>query len=132
LSWTYSCPACSAMLNPDQSIILVGEHGAVRALVGFHPEPGNFEVYLPPGVAPEAGTRWSFYCPVCHHDLAAGGNTNLCALLLHAGGRQSRLLFSRVAGDQATFVVSDQGVEARHGRDVEKYWAAVATLKYVL
>jgi len=132
MSWTYSCPSCNAMLNPDVSIVLVGQHGEDRILVGFHPQPGNFEVYLPPGVQPARGSRWVFLCPVCHQDLVASPDADLCAVMLHDGGRTHRVLFSRVAGDQATFVVSGMEVEEHHGRDVEKYWAALATLKYVL
>jgi hypothetical protein len=43
MSWSYSCPHCSAGLNPDETIVLVGELGDQRILVGLHPEPGNYQ-----------------------------------------------------------------------------------------
>jgi len=132
VSWTYSCPSCQAMLNPRDSIVLVGEIGEHRVLVGFHPQPGNYEVYLPPGVDVLPGSRWRFRCPVCHADLAAEAGSDLCALILHAAGRRTRVLFSRVAGHQATFIVGDEQVEEHHGRDADLYRTALAHMKYLV
>ena len=53
------------MLNPDETIILLGEFEGRRMLVGFHPQPGNYQVYLPPGCDMVAGSRWQLSCPVC-------------------------------------------------------------------
>jgi len=65
MSKDYFCPKCKAMLNPDRSVILTAAHGDTRALIGFHPQPGNYEVCLPPGVRAEKDSRWDFFCPVC-------------------------------------------------------------------
>ena len=132
MSWTYSCPHCSAMLNPDETIVLVAQQGETRIMVGLHPEPGNYELSLPPGVDLEEGSRWDFSCPVCHEGLVTEFNPKLCALIAHAGGTRGRVLFSCIAGDQATFVVSSEGILEHHGRDVEKYKAEMAQMKYLL
>lgn len=132
MHWTYSCPHCAATLNPDRNIVLRAEREDRRILVGFHPQPGNYEVYLPPGVEVEPGSRWRFRCPVCHADLTADADSDLCALVLHAAGRRTRVLFSRVAGHQATFVVGEEQVEEHHGRDADLYRTALANLKYLV
>ena len=121
MQWSYSCPHCSAGLNPDETIILIGEHGGSRALVGFHPQPGNYQAYLPPGLEVEQGTTWSFYCPVCQQSLVTEVSPRLCALDMVQGEIRHRVYFARVAGEQATFVVSAEGLLERHGKDAEKH-----------
>ncbi len=70
MSWQYGCPQCGAMLNPEKAVILTLKYGDVHALVGMHPQPGKYEVHLPPGVDCVSGTSWDFYCPVCQANLA--------------------------------------------------------------
>ena len=70
MSWEYSCPKCDSMLNPDRSVILAMSRDDVDCLVGLHPQPGKYEVYLPPRVTAEDGTQWNFSCPVCRKPLA--------------------------------------------------------------
>jgi len=121
MRWTYGCPACGAMLNPDNTIILVGVHGSKRILIGFHPEPGNYQIHVPPDTHIELGTRWDFFCPVCQHDLVTDENENLCALTLLDGREHRRVVFSRIAGEKATFVITDQRLERKYGEHLERY-----------
>ena len=72
MSWSYACPWCGAMLNPDKTIILTAAQGDRRVLIGFHPEPGNYELFLPPDVTIEEGDHWDFFCPVCRENLVTG------------------------------------------------------------
>jgi hypothetical protein len=132
MSWSYSCPHCRGMLNPHETIILIGEHAGRRVLVGFHPEPGNYLVHLPPGVEAEQGSRWSFFCPVCHHDLASDLAADLCAIDLRTADDSHRVFFSCIAGDHATFVVSAEGLKESHGAHADKYQASLPHLKYIL
>lgn len=132
MQWSYSCPHCQAMLNPGEIIILVARRGPMSMLVGLHPEPGNYEVYLPPGAEVERGSAWEFCCPVCHRSLATGDHEHLCRIDMSTGEEQRQVFFSRVAGDQATFVVGTRGVEQTLGADADQYYPAVATLKYIL
>lgn len=121
MRWSYSCPHCGAGLNPDETIILVGEHGETRMMVGFHPQPGNYRAHLPPGVEVEHGSTWSFFCPVCRASLVTEVSESLCALDMHTEGTRHRVYFSRIAGEQATFVVSAEALVERHGSDAEKH-----------
>jgi len=130
MSRDYHCPMCQAALNPDRSVILLATHDDTRALIGFHPQPGQYEIFLPPGVQADAGSRWNFACPVCQADLTAEENKDLCQLELWADGERSRLLFSRVAGEQATFVMRDGELE-EHGSDALIYGPLLAQMKYI-
>lgn len=121
MSWTYFCPHCGAGLNPHETIILVGEHQSVRTLAGFHPQPGNYHAYFPPGVEVHPGSRWDFFCPVCQASLVTEVSNGLCALDgLHVG-KKHRVYFSRVAGEHATFVVSAEGILETHGQHAPKH-----------
>ena len=131
MSWDYCCPRCKTALNPDRSVILAAAHGDTRVLIGFHPKPGNYEVYLPPNVRTEEGSRWDFYCPVCQANLTAAEDDNLCELELWADKKPLRLFFSRVAGEHATFVVHEDTLSEKHGDDSVHYDPLWAHLKYI-
>ncbi len=120
MRWTYACPHCQAMLNPDEAVVLIGECGPHRILIGFHPEPGNYRAYLPPEFKLQEGSMWDFSCPVCNRSLIAEIAPELCALDMAVQGVRHRLYFSRIAGEQATFVITAEGVRS-HGGDAEKH-----------
>ena len=120
MRWTYSCPKCHAMLNPDETVVLIGQCGSHRILVGFHPEPGTYRAYLPPGFRMEHGALWDFFCPVCNKNLQAEFAPGLCQLDMAVQGVRHSLFFSRRAGEHATFVISAEGV-AKHGEDADKH-----------
>ncbi len=120
MRWTYACPHCRAMLNPDETVVLIGECGPHRILIGFHAEPGNYRAYLPPGFKLQEGSMWDFSCPVCSRSLAAEIAPELCALDMTVQGVRHRLYFSRTAGEHATFVITAEGVTS-HGRDADQH-----------
>ena len=120
MRWTYSCPHCEAMLNPDETVILIGQHDADLFLVGLHPEPGNYRAYLPPGHDVVEGSQWNFLCPVCHRSLGAAIEPELCAIDMVSENVRHRVYFSRTAGDHATFVISAEGIE-RLGKDAGRH-----------
>jgi hypothetical protein len=130
MGWTYQCPKCHAMLNPGETVVLVGEHDGLRLLIGFHPQPGNYQIYLPPDVAIAEGEHWSFYCPVCRASLVAGDIADLCELRMLDGDTEHRVFFSRIAGEHATFVVKEREIAQRHGEHVAAYLPRLAPIRY--
>lgn len=120
-TWHYHCTRCHAMLNPGGIVTLVAMKGGTQLLVGFHPEPGNYELYTPPGTAFEHGSRWSFHCPVCHGSAASERHANLCELIQYEDGVRKTLLFSRIAGERATYVLREDRSPARLGPDHDHY-----------
>jgi hypothetical protein len=132
MGWTYSCPECRAILSPDSSIILCGSHDGRRILIGFHPEPGNYEINVPPDTAIEPGERWEFYCPVCGASLVSGEDENLCVLDQQKGDHRRQVLFSRIAGEHVTFVLAGQKVEETHGEHADHYAPRLMKKRFLL
>lgn len=132
MRWTYSCPHCQAILNPQDAIILMARFEDQVWLVGLHPEPGKYEIYVPPHVRVNSGDRWTFLCPVCDADLKTDFADTLCAIDIHTDEEDHRIFFSRVAGDQATFVVSAEGLKSKYGKDAGSYDQETAQMKYLL
>jgi hypothetical protein len=108
------------MLNPDETVVLIGECGPHRILMGFHPEPGNYRAYLPPEFNLQEGSMWDFSCPVCDRSLVSEIAPELCALDMATQGARHRLFFARTAGEQATFVITAEGI-ATHGKDADQH-----------
>jgi hypothetical protein len=118
----YRCTSCGSAVSPaGQMVVLVGIFGGAQMLIGFHPEPGDYTLFLPPGAELERGDRWSFHCPVCHSSLESGLDENLCALDLEEGGAKKRVLFSRICGEHATFVIAGDTEPLALGEDAELY-----------
>ncbi len=129
MNWTYRCPHCKALLNPDENIILVGEHQGRRVLTGFHPRPGNYKIFFPPEVQLEDGQTWNFFCPVCQVDLKDKHNEEMCAIELEEELETSRVLFSRKSGQKATFILSDRVVLERHGQDSDEIFFNLSLMR---
>ncbi len=120
MRWSYACPHCEAMLNPDETIVLVGECGPNRILMGFHPEPGNYHCFVPPGFTLQEGSQWDLFCPVCTKSLVTAEAPELCVLVMKTQGAHHRLFFSRTAGEHATFVITAEGI-SKHGQDADQH-----------
>jgi len=121
MKWKYECPLCGADVNPAGPVTLVAVREGVRTLFGFHPEPGNYENYMPEGMPYIPGERWDFLCPVCHGDLRCANHETLCELIQKIGPTRLRLLFSRVAGERATYVISEKAETTSMGQDADRY-----------
>lgn len=131
MSRVYICPKCRGLLNPNLTLILLGENRGRRMLVGFHPEPGNYEIYFPPQAVLEEGDAWEFFCPICQASLVTPENENLCAVTMLEGNISRRVMFSRIYGEQATYVMYDRQLEHRHGTHAEAYVQHLAPIRTV-
>ncbi len=119
---TYTCPACKAVLNPEHAIILRASEADRELLLGLHPEPGCYDIYLPSGAELSEGGLWRLTCPVCGADLQVRQGGNICLVHMQEAGERKRVYFSRVAGEHVTFVVNAKGeIEARHGAHSRNY-----------
>lgn len=132
MSWEYCCPQCKAMLNPERSIMLSMQRENLRFLVGLHPQPGKYEVHLPPDIEVKSGTKWDFSCPVCHAELTNEIDPDLCELELRMDDGPLKILFSRVAGEHATFVLNDSSLNEKHGKDTARYDLPWGQAKYLV
>jgi hypothetical protein len=132
MAWTYSCPLCESVVNPDETVILLGALHDTSILMGFHPRPGNYTVYLPPGCDLRRGDRWELYCPVCRQSIASDAHENLAELLIWQGDVRRKVMFSRKVGERATYVVADEAtvvVEEQHGEHAKNYEKTIPRFK---
>ena len=114
---TYTCPSCKGVLNPENAVILRATDEGRQMLLGLHPEPGNYELYIPDGSELPPGSVWSLGCPVCGSDLRLGANGELCLVHMEEGGEAKEVWFSPRAGRRVTVVVSASGEVERFGED---------------
>jgi hypothetical protein len=77
------------------------------------------------------GTRWEFFCPVCEHSLVSELSDDLSEIDLHSSGETHRVYFSRVAGEEATFVVSAEGMLKDYGIHTDRYLEHLVHAKYM-
>jgi RNase P subunit RPR2 len=112
---TYTCPACKGVLNPENAVILRADDEGRQMLLGLHPEPGNYELYIPDGSELPPGSVWRLACPVCGSMLRLGASGRLCLVHLEEGGESKEVWFSPAAGTRLTFVVNTDGEVEGYG-----------------
>jgi hypothetical protein len=116
----YKCPECSAGLSTHNVVLMVGEHEKKRSLFVFDARPGKYDFVVVDKIEVKPGTMWEFYCPVCWANLTTDFNKRLARLEAEDADGTRRVLFSKVAGEQSTFVLGGDDLEA-HGRDSMAY-----------
>jgi len=116
----YKCPVCSAGVSTHKVVLLVGEHEKTRSLFVFDARPGKYDFVVVDDIEVKPGTMWEFYCPVCWANLTTSYNTRLAKLDAIDEDGVRRVVFSKVAGEQSTFVLGGDELEA-HGRDSLAY-----------
>lgn len=121
LKWKYECPKCCTLLNPAGPVTLVARVNETSFMMAFHPEPGNYDIYLPPQADYTPGLVWDFFCPVCRNPLTSEQHETLCEVIQIIAGARFRLLFSRVAGEKATYVIGEKAVAKALGDDADRY-----------
>jgi len=121
---TYRCPFCKTHLNPqEESVVLLGECAHGDGLFVFDSQPGSYEFRCSNDIEFSAGDRWEFFCPVCRHDLTSEANENLAMLEMYDDkGNRHNIFFSKIARQQATYVVNSEGVDV-FGIHAETYRA---------
>lgn len=120
MRWSYRCPRCLVTLNPGDTICLLAGRSTTRLIVAFDPTPDNYKVHVAPDARVDDGTEWSFFCPACHASLDVLGAGRLAALMRESEEESQTVYFSRVAGKEATVVVTEDGEQLPRGEDVDE------------
>jgi len=116
------CPRCDCVLSLGDRLVLAGENSGERVLFLFHASPGDHDYTVDDDVEITRGTVWEFRCPTCFESLTAPFDERLAVVRLIDGERELSVLFSRIAGQRATFVIGADGVTC-HGDDHDLYAA---------
>jgi hypothetical protein len=80
-------------------------------LLLLHPEIGNYSSIKHPHFEYEEGDRIDFFCPICMQSLDASLEENLVrVIMIDSNQTEQEIYFSRIAGEQSTYQVSEEGV----------------------
>ena len=119
----YLCPKCKSYLNIGQKIVLsVKVKDKQEGLILFEKELGNYEIKKHDIIEYKKGDMLGFYCPICHENLASEDvNSNLAKIIMSdEKGKEFEIVFSKIAGEHATYKLKDNEVEA-FGEDSDNY-----------
>ena len=119
----YLCPKCKSFLNIADKIVLSFKiKDKQEGLILFEKELGNYEIKKHDIIEYKKGDILGFYCPICHENLAAEDvNSNLAKIImLDEKNNEFEIVFSKVAGEQATYKILNDEIEA-FGSDSDKY-----------
>lgn len=115
--YDFHCPHCRAKLNTNGFIILKtkrdnGDIGEIRMAASI----GNYEYTHEPPAAFEAGEVVDFACTSCDHSLNSDEFDNYAQLKMKVDANiEFDILFSRKAGVQKTYLITEDGIESYTG-----------------
>jgi hypothetical protein len=116
-NYDFQCPHCNAMLNSGGYITLQtkrsnGELGTIKMATSV----GNYDYTHEPPTEFEAGEVVEFRCTSCHISLNSEEFEDYAQLKMKV--RESiefDILFSRKAGVQKTYLITEDGIETYSG-----------------
>jgi hypothetical protein len=118
---SYFCPHCRRMLNPGTKVIFLVENGDNREMVLLSANLGEYSVVHSRSMTFEEGKVYTFRCPICRSDLTSSLDEKLVDILTQNDEEMLvRVSFSRVFGEQATFLRAPDGV-SRYGEHAVRY-----------
>jgi hypothetical protein len=115
--FNFHCPDCRQLLNSSKSIDLktVRDNGDV-GLMSLSTSVGNYSFKHEPEVDFEAGEVVSFCCTSCNTDLNSEEFENYAKLIMVVEENiEFDILFSRKAGVQKTYLITEDGTETYSG-----------------
>ncbi len=110
----YLCPQCRGHLRVGDYIVFkIRNTRREKGLLLIHPELGNYSCLKHPDFYFEEGERIDFYCPLCMQSLDAALDENLVhVVMIDEQQTEHEIYFSRIAGEQRTYQVSEDGIKA--------------------
>jgi hypothetical protein len=128
----YLCPNCRGHLRVGDHIVFkIRNKKREKGLLLLHPEVGNYTSIKHPSFSFKEGERVDFFCPLCMIHLDAAIDENLVhVLMIDKKGKEHQVYFSRIAGEQSTIKVSNEGVH-RTGVHSYRYTHFVMSDKHI-
>lgn len=119
---SYFCPHCRRLLNPGTKVIFLVENGSHREMVLLSAKLGEYSVVHSRAMTFEEGKVYTFRCPICRADLTSSLDENLVDILTQADDEMLvRISFSRIFGEQATFLRAPDGGVDFYGQHASRY-----------
>ena len=115
----FLCPHCRTVLNPADAIILAVKVGENCGLILLSPRPADYRYVCDAtfGDQLKIGDTVDFSCPACATDLTSPLSDKLVEILIVTPDQEIKVArFSRICGEQATFVHDGKEVQS-YGKD---------------
>ncbi|MCB9222665.1 MAG: hypothetical protein R2780_12370 [Crocinitomicaceae bacterium] len=115
--YDFHCPHCNARLDTNGFIILKtkrenGDEGEIRMDANL----GNYQYTHEPPVNFSAGELVDFICTSCNKSLNSDEFENYAKLKMQVDDKiVFDILFSRIAGIQKTYLITEDGIESYTG-----------------
>ena len=121
MSRSYFCPHCMKLLNPGTKVIFLVDTNGGCDLMLLSPTLGDYTAVYARSVQFEEGKLYTFRCPVCRANLTSKVDDKLVKILTAEGDEPPvEVRFSRVYGEEATFLRQDEG-GAKFGEHSGRY-----------
>ena len=110
----YVCPKCKGHLNVGGYLVFATRTKRKhKGLIMMSPVVGEYKYYHHDKFQLEEGEMVDFECPICQSDLTSTKNKDHA--MIHMLGEQDQmgydLYFSKVAGNQSTYIVAPDYIE---------------------
>ena len=117
----YLCPHCSGHVKITDCLILIGrKENKQQGFIILHPEVGNYTCRKHPSFIVGENEPLELICPLCHASLSSDFDENLSHLILVEKGKNFDIYFSRIHGEQSTYLVNGDKVTAS-GEHADRY-----------
>jgi transcription elongation factor Elf1 len=128
----FNCPHCGGYLNVADHIVFMvqKENNKEAGLILLSPKIGNYASNKHSQFTLVQGEIVEFFCPICNKSLASDIDENLVQVKMkEGGGKEYDIYFSRIAGEQSTYQVSDDEF-FESGKDAGRYTYFKLSNKY--
>lgn len=119
----YICPKCHGYLKVNKKIIFIAKKiSGEKGIILLNPQLGDYKRIFHKSLNISEGDHLTFMCPICQSDLSAQEISNNLAriLMTDENGNEFKILFSEIIGENCTYKVFKDEVEA-FGEDSSEY-----------
>jgi len=111
------CPSCRTKLNDGTKLTLkTKRESGEEGLIHLSTTIGNYSYTHEPAVIFDIGELVTFSCPKCYENLNSKDFENYALLKMKVDENiEFEILFSRKAGIQKTYLVTEDGIETYSG-----------------
>ncbi|EKD50188.1 MAG: hypothetical protein ACD_62C00620G0009 [uncultured bacterium] len=123
----YLCPKCRGRLDVHEYVAFTAQaKDGDRGLLLLSPHLGNYDVWHNDNFRYQQGDLVKYFCPICHKNLTAiEFHEHLVRIHMVDGDNiEHNVLFSGVAGEEATYKVRDDEIEpyGQHSNQYMQYF----------